>query len=27
VIIDLLDMPQRALPSKVELRPSKPPVN
>lgn len=26
VIIDLLNMPQRALPSKVELRPSKPPV-
>ena len=26
VIIDLLDMPQRALPSKIELRPSRPPV-
>src|SRR5688572_25601821 len=26
VIIDLLEMPERALPSKVELRPSKPPV-
>ncbi len=26
VIIDLLQMPQRALPSKVELRPSKPPA-
>ena len=26
VIIDLLKMPKRALPSKVELRPSKPPV-
>lgn len=26
VIMDLLEMPQRALPSKVELRPSKPPV-
>ena len=26
VIIDLLEMPQRALPSKVELRPSRPPV-
>jgi len=26
VIIDLLEMPQRALPSKIELRPSKPPV-
>ncbi|HJS51386.1 MAG TPA: SDR family oxidoreductase [Pyrinomonadaceae bacterium] len=26
VIIDLLQMPERALPSKVELRPSKPPV-
>lgn len=25
VIIDLLEMPERALPSKVELRPSKPP--
>ena len=26
VIMDLLEMPQRALPSKIELRPSKPPV-
>ena len=26
LIIDLLEMPQRALPSKIELRPSKPPV-
>lgn len=26
VIVDLLQMPERALPSKVELRPSKPPV-
>ena len=26
VIVDLLEMPTRALPSKVELRPSKPPV-
>lgn len=26
VIMDLLEMPTRALPSKVELRPSKPPV-
>lgn len=26
VVIDLLEMPQRALPSKVELRPSKPPL-
>ena len=26
VIIDLLEMPQRALPSKIELRPSKPPI-
>ena len=26
VIVDLLEMPQRALPSKIELRPSKPPV-
>jgi 3-oxoacyl-[acyl-carrier protein] reductase len=26
VVVDLLEMPQRALPSKVELRPSKPPV-
>src|SRR5262245_14131231 len=26
VVIDLLQMPTRALPSKVELRPSKPPV-
>jgi 3-oxoacyl-[acyl-carrier protein] reductase len=26
VVIDLLEMPKRALPSKVELRPSKPPV-
>ena len=26
VIVDLLEMPVRALPSKVELRPSKPPV-
>ena len=26
VVMDLLEMPQRALPSKVELRPSKPPV-
>ena len=26
VVIDLLEMPARALPSKVELRPSKPPV-
>jgi len=26
VIIDLLGMPDRALPSKIELRPSKPPV-
>ena len=26
VIIDLLEMPQRALPSKVEIRPSKPPT-
>jgi 3-oxoacyl-[acyl-carrier protein] reductase len=26
VVIDLLEMPVRALPSKVELRPSKPPV-
>jgi len=26
VIIDLLEMPQRALPSKIELRPSRPPV-
>ncbi|CAN5767914.1 SDR family oxidoreductase [soil metagenome] len=26
VVIDLLQMPQRALPSKVELRPSKPPA-
>lgn len=26
VIIDLLQMPDRALPSKIELRPSKPPV-
>ena len=26
VIIDLLEMPERALPSKVELRPSKPPA-
>jgi len=27
VVIDLLEMPVRALPSKVELRPSKPPVS
>ncbi|MBC7798885.1 MAG: SDR family oxidoreductase [Pyrinomonadaceae bacterium] len=26
VVIDLLEMPERALPSRVELRPSKPPV-
>ncbi len=26
IVIDLLNMPERALPSKVELRPSKPPV-
>ena len=26
VVVDLLEMPVRALPSKVELRPSKPPV-
>lgn len=26
VVIDLLEMPERALPSKVEIRPSKPPV-
>jgi len=26
VVVDLLEMPDRALPSKVELRPSKPPV-
>ena len=26
VVVDLLEMPQRALPSKVEIRPSKPPV-
>ena len=26
VVIDLLEMPERALPSKVELRPSKPPT-
>ncbi|MGH9946019.1 MAG: SDR family oxidoreductase [Pyrinomonadaceae bacterium] len=26
VVIDLLNMPARALPSKIELRPSKPPV-
>ena len=26
VIIDLLEMPERSLPSKVEIRPSKPPV-
>ena len=26
VIIDLLEMPQRALPSKIELRPSRPPA-
>ena len=26
VVVDLLEMPQRALPSKVEVRPSKPPV-
>jgi 3-oxoacyl-[acyl-carrier protein] reductase len=26
VVIDLLEMPERALPSKVEMRPSKPPV-
>ena len=26
VVIDLLRMPERALPSKVEIRPSKPPV-
>ena len=26
VIVDLLEMPDRALPSKVEMRPSKPPV-
>ncbi len=26
VIVDLLRMPERALPSKIELRPSKPPV-
>ncbi|MFL6468824.1 MAG: SDR family NAD(P)-dependent oxidoreductase, partial [Pyrinomonadaceae bacterium] len=26
VIIDLLEMPERALPSKVEIRPSKPPA-
>lgn len=26
IVIDLLSMDQRALPSKVELRPSKPPV-
>ena len=26
VIVDLIQMPERALPSKVELRPSKPPV-
>jgi 3-oxoacyl-[acyl-carrier protein] reductase len=26
VILDLLEMPERALPSKIEIRPSKPPV-
>lgn len=26
VVVDLLEMPERALPSKVEIRPSKPPV-
>jgi NAD(P)-dependent dehydrogenase (short-subunit alcohol dehydrogenase family) len=26
VIMDLLEIPQRALPSKIELRPSKPPI-
>jgi NAD(P)-dependent dehydrogenase (short-subunit alcohol dehydrogenase family) len=26
VIVDLLEMPDRALPSKVEIRPSKPPI-
>lgn len=26
VVVDLLEMPQRALPSKVEMRPSKPPA-
>lgn len=26
VVVDLLEMPDRALPSKVELRPSKPPI-
>jgi short-subunit dehydrogenase len=26
VVIDLLEMPQRTLPSKIEMRPSKPPA-
>lgn len=26
VVVDLLEMPDRALPSKIELRPSKPPI-